>query len=193
MQSCMALSSLQPRLVHGGFSLPTAVTPRPRQRNVQTTALFSFLKLGSKTATKPKYETVIPETSYAIPAVLLGGAGLTQVTTSNTALAAGLGLLGAFLAVQASRVKFVFDEDALEVLTGKDEEESENAFVGGRNRWSYDSIINWEFWFPSFPILVYFKEDQTRPEGQIHFFPVLFNGKQLFEVMSERFNKPESD
>lgn len=44
-----------------------------------------------------------------------GGAGLTQVTTSNTALAAGLGLLGAFLAVQASRVKFVFDEDALEV------------------------------------------------------------------------------
>lgn len=31
----------------------------------------------------------------------------------------------------------------LQVLTGKDEEESENAFVGGRNRWSYDSIINW--------------------------------------------------
>ncbi|KFM25824.1 hypothetical protein F751_1438 [Auxenochlorella protothecoides] len=184
----MALSSLQPRLVHGGFSLPTAVTPRPRQRNVQTTALFSFLKLGSKTATKPKYETVIPETSYAIPAVLLG-----EDMGWGRRVFLSLGLLGAFLAVQASRVKFVFDEDALEVLTGKDEEESENAFVGGRNRWSYDSIINWEFWFPSFPILVYFKEDQTRPEGQIHFFPVLFNGKQLFEVMSERFNKPESD
>lgn len=57
----------------------------------------------------------------------------------------------------------------------------------------FDPSLSREFWFPSFPILVYFKEDQTRPEGQIHFFPVLFNGKQLFEVMSERFNKPESD
>lgn len=26
-------------------------------------------------------------------------------------------------------------------------------------------------------VLVYFKETQTRPEGQIHFFPIIFNGK----------------
>ncbi len=29
---------------------------------------------------------------------------------------------------------------------------------------------------PEFPILVYFKETQTKPEGQIHFFPVLASG-----------------
>lgn len=35
--------------------------------------------------------------------------------------------------------------------------ESENAFVGGQNRWRYDSFVNWEFWWPAFPVLVYFK------------------------------------
>jgi hypothetical protein len=34
--------------------------------------------------------------------------------------------------------------------------------------------VNWELWWPSFPVLVYFKETQTKPEGQIHFFPVIF-------------------
>jgi hypothetical protein len=43
-----------------------------------------------------------------------------------------------------------------------------------------------EFWWPGFPALVYFKETQTKPEGQIHFFPILMDGKQLYDVMSER-------
>ena len=43
-----------------------------------------------------------------------------------------------------------------------------------------------EFWWPGFPVLVYFKETQTRPEGQIHFFPLIFNGKQVYDVMVER-------
>ena len=30
------------------------------------------------------------------------------------------------------------------------------------------------------------QETQTKPEGQIHFFPALFNGKQLYDVMVER-------
>ena len=30
------------------------------------------------------------------------------------------------------------------------------------------------------------QENQTQPEGQIHFFPILFNGKQLYDVMVER-------
>ncbi len=38
--------------------------------------------------------------------------------------------------MQATRVKFVFDDEALEVvIAGKEEKETENAFVGGRNRW----------------------------------------------------------
>ena len=43
--------------------------------------------------------------------------------------------------------RFVFDDEALEVVIGgKEEEPTENAFVGGRNRWRYDTFVNWEFW-----------------------------------------------
>jgi len=41
-------------------------------------------------------------------------------------------------------------------------------------RCRYSTFVNWEFWWPNFPILVYFKETQTKPEGQIHFFPIIF-------------------
>ena len=37
------------------------------------------------------------------------------------------------------------------------DESGPNAFVGGKNRWTYDSFVNWEFWWPGFPVLVYFK------------------------------------
>ena len=30
------------------------------------------------------------------------------------------------------------------------------------------------------------QETQTKPQGQIHFFPVLFKGNQLYDVMAER-------
>ena len=61
------------------------------------------------------------------------------------------------LCVQASRVKFVFDDDSLEVVLGKTNAETENAFVGGENKWKFSTFTNWEFWWPSFPVLVYFK------------------------------------
>lgn len=57
--------------------------------------------------------------------------------------------------LQASRVQFVFDDEALEVLIKS--KESENKFVGGQNRWAFDSFTNWEFWWKGFPVLVYFK------------------------------------
>lgn len=38
----------------------------------------------------------------------------------------------------------------------------------------YSTFVNWELWWPNFPILVYFKETQTKPDGQVHFFPVIF-------------------
>ncbi|KAF4391967.1 hypothetical protein F8388_004296 [Cannabis sativa] len=115
-------------------------------------------------------ETVIPEPDYRIPIVLLGLAG--GLAYSNNLLpAAPVGLLGALLLFQ-------------EVKVGNELQESgENVFVGGKNRWKYSTFVNWELWWPNFPILVYFKETQTKPEGQVHFFP---NGKQLYDVMVER-------
>jgi len=35
-------------------------------------------------------------------------------------------------------------------------------------------------------VLVYFRETQTKPEGQIHFFPVIMDGRKLYETMLER-------
>ena len=128
---------------------------------------------------------IVPEPSFNVPLGFLGLSGVAALGHA-TPVAGLFGVLAAFLAFQATRVKFCFDDTGLEVLVGEEKRESENAFVGGRNRWSYDSFVNWEFWFPGFPILVYFKETQTKPEGQIHFFPIIFDGKQLYDVMVER-------
>ncbi|KAH7572402.1 hypothetical protein JRO89_XS04G0250500 [Xanthoceras sorbifolium] len=107
--------------------------------------------------------------------------------TNNLLPAAPVGLLGLLLLFQTTRVRFVFDDEALEVKVGNQLQESgENVFVGGKNRWKYSTFVNWELWWPNFPILVYFKETQTKPEGQVHFFPVIFNGKRLYDVMVER-------
>mmetsp|Transcript_9645 Transcript_9645/g.18931 ORF Transcript_9645/g.18931 Transcript_9645/m.18931 type:complete len:104 (+) Transcript_9645:491-802(+) len=90
----------------------------------------------------------------------------------------------------------------------------ENIVVGGDNRWTYDSFVNYAFfpegWIdqPQGPILVYFKETQT-PEaewdvgpgksangadaiakgavpGQVHFFPALCDTKQLRDEFERR-------
>ncbi|KAB1209082.1 hypothetical protein CJ030_MR6G025956 [Morella rubra] len=130
--------------------------------------------------------TVIPDPDYRIPVVLLGLAG-GLAYTNNLLPAAPIGLLGLLLLFQTTRVRFVFDEEALEVKVGEQLQNSgENVFVGGKNRWNYSTFVNWELWWPNFPILVYFKETQTKPDGQVHFFPVIFNGKQLYDVMVER-------
>lgn len=131
-------------------------------------------------------KTVVPEPDYRIPVVLLGLAG-GLAYTNNLLPAAPAGLLGLLLLFQTTRVRFVFDDKALEVKIGEELQGSgENVFVGGKNRWKYSTFVNWELWWPNFPILVYFKETQTKPEGQVHFFPVIFNGKQLYDVMVER-------
>lgn len=146
----------------------------------------------------------------------IGGLGLHSLPVSVPFF-----LLGTLLLVQATRVRFSFSEDDLEVLIkvvcffssllkkrkivcvfsdyysdanvcgrgaqeNSDEaselEESTNSFVGGMNKWKYSSFVNWELWWPDFPILVYFKETQTKPEGQIHFFPVIMDGRELYKV-----------
>ena len=96
-------------------------------------------------------------------------------------------VLPAFLALQATRVRFVFSPTDLEVVTAAGGDKTDNAFVGGKNKWAYASFTNWEiFPSPSFPVLVYFKETQTAPAGQIHFFPVIFDFGTLYAVMKAR-------
>lgn len=100
------------------------------------------------------------------------------------------GILGAFLTIQTSRVRFVFNftENTMEVLIGSSQSGSltssgENAFVGGENKWSLETVVNWDFWWKAFPVLVYFKETQTSEKGQIHFFPCLMDGQRMYELL----------
>ncbi|KAI7843317.1 hypothetical protein COHA_003018 [Chlorella ohadii] len=166
---------------------PPARLPGNELRPSSAPQLFNFAKSApTKKAAKPKYETVTVRPSFRIPTVLLGTAAAAHFGHVD-AVSWVTGVLGAFLAFQANRVKFVFDNDSLEVLVGPGSgKESENAFVGGQNRWRYDTFVNWEYWWPAFPVLVYFKETQTKPEGQIHFFPIIMDGKQLYDLMVER-------
>lgn len=88
------------------------------------------------------------------------------------------GVLGGFLTFQASRLRFRFDDKSLDLvfiepfgpdsaaLSANAGSSGDNKLQGGgENKWSLKSVTNWEFWWPGFPVLVYFKETQTRPEG----------------------------
>eukprot|EP01025_Chloroclados_australasicus_P053061 TRINITY_DN6208_c0_g1_i3.p2 TRINITY_DN6208_c0_g1~~TRINITY_DN6208_c0_g1_i3.p2 ORF type:complete len:199 (-),score=25.07 TRINITY_DN6208_c0_g1_i3:459-1055(-) len=165
---------------------------------LQTRMLLDGLKKFTQSEKKPKQQqrlpTVIPSPSYNIPLACLAISGI-GIYKDIDALAWLFGILGVFLGIQATRVRFVFGPETLEVAIGKSDEElqkTENVFVGGENIWKYDTFTNWEFWWPNFPVLVYFKETQTKPEGQVHFFPVIFNGKQVYDVMVERCGQSQN-
>lgn len=107
-----------------------------------------------------------------------------------------------FFYLQATSLRFTFDETTFALVKADGASLGPNVVVGGENRWLYKSFVNYDF-FPSekVPILVYFKEIQTPPEswavgpgklangpdaisrgampGQVHFFPAIASAKQL--------------
>jgi Protein of unknown function (DUF3119) len=160
----------------------------------------------------PKLPDVVIEPSYKLPILFLTvGFVLDLIPYIQLTLGPLITLLGVLFLVQSFRIRFCFDETAFSLQTMSSEEGlqrmEENVVVGGENRWSYDSFVNWKFfpdsWVdaPQGPILAYFKETQTpsdkwndgpgksanSPEalaqgavpGQVHFFPVLCNAPQL--------------
>lgn len=138
---------------------------------------------------KPKFETIIVPEDYTVSAGFLASAVVTFLL-HNVIGGGVLGAIGLLLFIQTGRVRFVFDGEAMEVLIKSKTSESalessgENFAVGGKNRWSFSSFTSWRF-LPSnsLPILMYFKEIQTKPEGQIHFFPVIMKSDVLKELM----------
>lgn len=109
------------------------------------------------------------------------------------ALAVLFTVFSLFLAFQTTTLRFGFDDDSFSLVKADGSSMGENVVVGGENKWAYSSFKNWDF-LPSsgFPILVYFREDQTPAdnreevpivvdtlEGQVHFFPAITNVQQL--------------
>ncbi|OUS43575.1 hypothetical protein BE221DRAFT_147516 [Ostreococcus tauri] len=147
-------------------------------------------------------DVVVVPGDYRVGGILLAVAALTGPALHLWTQSVIHGVLGGFLSFQASRVRFRFTREAIEVVfiePGASDETAANVDVatsgdnklqgGGENRWAYDSITNWEFWWPGFPCLVYFRETQTKSDGQPHFFPIIMDGELLYKVMLDRFPK----
>jgi len=182
-------------------------------------SLFGNL-IGAKKAVAEEEEPPLPDVvirpDFRLAAYfLIGGALLDTIPYIQLTIGPFVTLLGLLFLVQTFRVRFVFDRTAFELKVGDQLEDSgENFVVGGENRWSYDSFVNWDFfptgWIdqPQGPILVYFKETQTptdkwndgpgaranSPEaiakgavpGQVHFFPAICDTKQMREEFEKR-------
>ena len=152
-------------------------------------------------------DTVILDRDFRVAGMfLLGAVGLAQIPILKFVLAPLAALLGILFLVQTFRLQFVCDETSFALLNTS-LESGENILVGGQNRWTYDSFVNYEFfprgWIdqPQGPILIYFKETQTPSDkwqkgpgaaansaqakengaipGQAHFFPAVCNAQQL--------------
>ena len=153
----------------------------------------------------PNYNVAIGSTAITILAYYEG----------NIALSVFFFLLSALLIRQTGKVRFLFDNEALEILIDNKEGQNSNIdelerspsnfATGTRNRyvyykftlaklptfniliicrWNYATFKKW-FFIPSkdFPILMFFSESQTNDgKEQPHFFPVIMNGKNLYEV-----------
>lgn len=198
-------------LLNGWVSSTTAFIPRIPK----TTPVNRYRLIPLAAATEPQSVVIAPDYKLAA-AFLLGGGLLDQIPYVQLTLGPIVTLLGVLFLVQATRIRFVFDEEAFELKMGGDalEDAGENIVVGGANRWEYSSFVNWEFfpkgWIdqPQGPILVYFKETQTPSEewnvgpgaqanseealsqgavpGQVHFFPALCDTAQLRDQFMKR-------
>lgn len=130
---------------------------------------------------QPKFDTVVIEPDFRCAALFLAaGIVLDTIPYINITLGLFTTLLGILFLVQTFRIRFLFDESALELVTVSDnkgtadepqfQSSGENVIVGGANRWDTKSIVNYDFfpkgWIdgPIGPILIYFKETQTSPE-----------------------------
>lgn len=97
------------------------------------------------------------------------------------AAATGRGFRGAFLAFQAYYIRFVFTATELRVA-----KRSAGGWKTERG-WAYSGWVNWELWWPAFPVLCYFREkDSYEGAGSPHFFPVIFNANQLLRALQTR-------
>lgn len=163
---------------------------------------------------KPELEDVVIREDYTLAAVFFGLGAVLCAALPYAGL--GLGALAIALSllffVQTGRVRFCFDKEAFELRTQGVGEEGlrapgQNIVVGGANRWSYKTFVNYEFFPKGFvekglpPILVYFKETQTPKEqwggsisgsanseealakgakpGMVHFFPAICDAQQI--------------
>lgn len=158
------------------------------------------LAAGPTEVIEPSYNLAIG--SLALASIFLIPGSPLKSTLSTILGGIPLALFGLFLAYQTTNIRFTFDDKNFSLVKANMESSGENFVVGGENVWAYDKFVNYDI-FPSrsFPILVYFKEQQTPKEnwntgpgekanspeaiangavpGQVHFFPAIANTEDI--------------
>lgn len=136
-------------------------------------------------ALDPASNSVIVKAKWNIAAgcMFIGGA-LDYVGGGGLVVGLPITMLGILLTVQTLRIRFIFGPTRISVANRKG---SEFEIIRG---WKYDEIRNWEVWWPGFPVLAYFKEDESyNGRGSVHFFPIMCDGAQLIEQFKTRIPK----
>ena len=110
--------------------------------------------------------TLAPSYTLSIIIILIGIALTVWQLTTGIITA----LFGLFLLVQTFLIKLKFTPTALQVYRGNQQIRS----------FPYSEWQNWVIYFPSVPILFYFKEVKS-----IHFVPVIFNSTQLKDCLEK--------
>jgi hypothetical protein len=114
-------------------------------------------------------QTIELAPSYTLPLVLVFAALPLLLVQLWGSLA--IGLFGLFLLFQAVTIRLQFSQTALDIYR------SETLI----RSFPYQDWQNWRIFWPSVPILFYFKEVKS-----IHFLPILFDPKMLKTCLEQR-------
>lgn len=172
-----------------------------------------FFNKGDSTPTvetAPALPPVVIDSDFRLAGIFLGAGLVLDQIPYIQVVGFLITLLGALFLVQTFRLDFTFDNEAFELKESGGGDTGENIVVGGANRWTYDSFVNYET-FPkgwALPILIYFKETQTPSDqwnvgpgesansaealangavpGQVHFFPAICNAEQITAEFAKR-------
>jgi hypothetical protein len=155
-------------------ALPHSTAASPATPAAATAADVLVAAADAATETAPA-ETVTLEPRYWVPlgVSLLGPLLLPLLPLWSPArwLALLLVAFGGFLLLQSAWLRLVFEPEAL-VVRRQDQE---------IRRFPYSDWISWKLFWPSLPILFYFRERRS-----IHFLPMLFDATALRQLLEQR-------
>jgi hypothetical protein len=122
------------------------------------------------TSTSTPQQTIELSPSYTIPLVLILGA-IPLLLIKQWAISLAIAFFGLFLMYQTVSLRLQFSETDLDIYRGE-------KLI---RRFPYREWQNWRIFWPSFPVLFYFKEINS-----IHFLPILFDPKMLKACLEAR-------
>mmetsp|Transcript_56157 Transcript_56157/g.132316 ORF Transcript_56157/g.132316 Transcript_56157/m.132316 type:complete len:324 (-) Transcript_56157:373-1344(-) len=195
-------NAASPLLLGGGIDHRSKLRAQERgyMLGLKMSSTDTLTTTESKGAENSKMTVITPDFRLSLSVVCLG---LYLLKSQVTGFGMLFSFVGAFLVLQTIRLRFRFSENSLDVLRvdelsddGKQISPSSSSSADPAGRkvaigpWKYSSVTNWEFWWPGFPLIAYFKETQTKKTGQRHFFFMIMDGKAVYGEMLKRFGNP---